>query len=369
MTKGIESEAKLAEQKERPIKMGVRVNVSDRANSPLISVIVPVYNTKSTLERCVRTILLQVPSRNDFEVILVDDGSPDGAGELCDQLAKQHQNIRVLHQKNAGLSAARNAGIKLARGEYITFVDSDDTVTPYWLNEFTRQVVVPVRIGSFAEVNSSGIAKSMRGAIPIGTVIDSTTMCEAMSVENCLRRMLLEQGFTMSACGKLYHRDLFKTIQFPVGKLYEDVDTTYRLIMQCPQYVSFSPVPIYYYHQNADSIIHQNFNFHKLDLIELTDQMCDDIDAKFPNLQNVTNLRRMHARFSILRQIVLAKPAPEDQVKFQQVEQEITSYLLQHKNWVLHCPDANRRDRLAMRSLLLGRPVFKLAWKLYNQFR
>ncbi len=335
----------------------------------LVSVIVPVYNTKSTLERCVNSILWQ--TYPNFEIILVDDGSPDGAGELCDQLAKQHQNIRVLHQKNAGLSAARNAGIKIARGEYITFVDSDDAIYPDMLAELSSLRNDPVRICSFTEVAPNGKRHAIPGAVSWekGYIMPSEVERQSFTVEDCLRYMLLEQGFTMSACGKLYHRDLFKTVQFPVGKLYEDVGTTYRLIMQCLNHVQFVPLPFYEYHQNADSIIHQEFNFHKLDLIELTDQMCDDIDAKFPNLQNVTNLRRMHARFSILRQMILAKPIPEDQVKFQQVEQEITSYLLQHKNWVLHCPDANRRDRLAMRSLLLGRPVFKLAWKLYNQFR
>lgn len=334
----------------------------------LISVIVPVYNTKSTLERCVNSILAQ--TYPNLEIILVDDGSPDGAGELCDQLSKKHKNIRVLHQKNAGLSAARNAALKIAQGELITFVDSDDTIHPIMLEELSR-LGRPVGICSFTEIASNGKPHPIPGALPLDKAPARLEWVElqGLPVEDCLRRMLLEQGFTMSACGKLYHRDLFKTVQFPVGKLYEDVGTTYRLIMQCPRYVYFSPLPLYGYHQNAGSIIHQNFNFHKLDLIELTDQMCDDIDQKFPNLQPVTNLRRMHARFSILRQMVLAKPSAQDKVKYQQVEQKITQYLLQHKDWVLRCPDASRRDRLAMRSLLLGRPVFKLAWKIYSRLR
>lgn len=335
----------------------------------LISVIVPVYNTKSTLERCVNSILAQ--TYPNFEIILVDDGSPDGAGELCDQLAKQHQNIRVLHQKNAGLSAARNAALKIARGEYITFVDSDDAIAPTMLEVLISLRNDPVRICSFAEVNSKGKSHPMAGALSSkeGPIDPDAVGRQSLTVETCLQRMLLEQGFTMSACGKLYHRDLFKTVQFPVGKLYEDVGTTYRLIMQCPHYVSFIPLPLYEYHQNQGSIIHQAFNFRKLNLIELTDQMCDEIDQKFPGLQDVTNLRRMHARFSILRQMVLARPIPSDRTKFDETEQGIIDYLRTHKAWVLQNPHSGKRDQLAMCSLLLGLPVFKLAWKIYSYLK
>lgn len=335
----------------------------------MISVIVPVYNTRSTLERCVNSILVQ--TYTDFEIILVDDGSPDGAGELCDQLAKQHPQIRVIHQKNAGLSAARNAALKIARGEYITFVDSDDTVFPVLLEVLTSLRNDPVRICSFAEITPDGKSHPIPGALSFakGPVIPDEVERQSLTVESCLRQMLLEQGFTMSACGKLYHRDLFKTVQFPVGKLYEDVGTTYRLIMQCPHYVSFIPLPLYEYHQNPGSIIHQDFNFHKLDLIELTDQMCDTLDDKYPALQDITNLRRMHARFSILRQMVLAKPTPADHAKFQQTEQGIITYLHTHKTWVLKNPYSSKRDHFAMRSLLLGRPVFKLAWQVYTKLR
>lgn len=333
----------------------------------MISVIVPVWNTKSTLERCVASILEQTYS--DFEIILVDDGSPDGAGKICDQLAKQHQKIRVLHQKNAGLSAARNAALKIARGEYITFVDSDDIIGANMLEVLMSLRNEPVRICSFMEIAPNGKHHPIAGAIPFKGPQSEQENRKTLTVESCLRDMLLERGFTMSACGKLYHRDLFKTVQFPVGKLYEDVGTTYRLIMQCPHYVACHLLPLYGYHQNHGSIIHQGFNFHKLDLIELTDQMCDDIDQKFPKLQDVTNLRRMHARFSILRQMVLAKPKSDDLAKFQQTEQDITAYLLTHKSWVIKNPYSGKRDHLAMRSLLLGRPVFKLAWKLYLLIR
>ncbi len=369
MTRVTKRASTRAAKSDSPVRTGAGADALGQTNSPTVSVIVPVYNTKPTLERCVNSILVQTYS--NFEIILVDDGSPDGAGELCDQFAKKNQNIRVLHQKNAGLSAARNTALKVAQGEYITFVDSDDTIFPDMLEVLMSLRNDPVRICSFAEIKPNGKSHPIAGALSFanGPIIPDEVERQGLTVENCLRQMLLEQGFTMSACGKLYHRDLFKTVQFPVEKLYEDVGTTYRLIMQCPHYVSFIPLPLYEYYQNQGSIIHQSFNFHKLDLIELTDQMCDEIDQKFPNLQVVTNLRRMHARFSILRQMVLAKPEPADLAQFTKTEQEITSYLRMHKIWVLQNPYSSKRDRFAMRSLLLGLPAFKFAWKIYSRFK
>lgn len=325
----------------------------------MISVIVPVYNTKSTLQRCVDSILAQ--TYTDFELILVDDGSPDGAGELCDQLARQHSRIRVLHQKNAGLSAARNAALKIAQGDYITFVDSDDAADPTLLQILLDNHRAPISICSFLEILPSGASRPLAGA-------SSDPAPETFDTATCLRRMLLEQGFTMSACGKLYDHQLFQSVEFPEGKLYEDVGTTYRLILQCEQAI-YTSAPLYHYYQNSGSIIHQGFNFHKLDLITLTDQMCDTLDAEFSELKDITNLRRMHARFSILRQMVLASPASADRLKFQQTEQEITKYLHIHKSWVLKNPHAGKRDQLAMRSLLLGLPAFKLAWQVYAKLR
>lgn len=325
----------------------------------MISVIVPVYNTKATLRRCVDSILAQTYS--DFELILVDDGSPDGAGELCDQLAKEHSQLRVIHQPNAGLSAARNAALKIAKGNQITFIDSDDTVVPDLLQTLLDCHSTPISICSFLEILPSGASRPISGANP-------DPAPETLDTATCLRRMLLEQGFTMSACGKLYDRQLFQSVKFPEGKLYEDVGTTYRLVLQCPK-ITYTSAPLYHYYQNSGSIIHQGFNFHKLSLITLTDQMCDTLDAKFSELSDITNLRRMHARFSILRQMVLARPTSAERTKFQKTQQEIVNYLRTHRAWVLKNPHADKRDRLAMRSLLLGLPAFKLAWQVYTKLR
>lgn len=330
------------------------------AKSPLlISVIIPVYNVKQSLRRCFESVAQQ--NYSSLDIILVDDGSTDGSEKLCDELAKQDKRVRVIHQKNQGLSAARNAGLAVMRGEYVTFVDSDDAVTKDLVNSLLQcceKQKVKLAIASFAEVMPNGWRKDFCA---------QNAEIEMLDCQTALKRMLCEEGFTMSAWGKLYHVDLFRDIRFPVGKLYEDVGTTYRAVLQC-QRVAFLPLAKYDYYQNNTSIIHQDFSSQKLDLITLTDEMCDEILGQLQGemtaeLSDALRKRRMHARFSILRQMILA-PASERQ-RFAQKEKQVIQYLKQHRANILQNPLSTKRDLLAMCTLLLGLPVFKFAWQYY----
>ncbi len=363
---------------------------SDIASSdPKVSVIIPVYNVKSTLRRCLNSILAQ--TYTGLEIILVDDGSTDGSGELCDQLGRKDTRIKIIHQPNQGLSAARNAGLDQMTGDFVTFVDSDDTIEPNLIEHLYQAVQklhVKLAIGSFAEVFPDGRHKSfVAGFLASNASLDpganndqsSSLATHSIPVEpkillydttSCLVQMLGEQGFTLMACGKLYARELFDQVRFPVGALYEDVGTTYRLVLQCPE-IAFVPEPLYHYYQNPESIVHQTFSKQKLGLITLTDKMCDDIASS--NLEQTKQLkfalarRRMHARFSVLRQITVL-PRRERQ-QFQSEQIKIIRYLRHHKADILKNPLASSRDRLAMRTLLLGLPIFRLAWRAYEKLR
>ena len=361
---------------------------------PLITVIIPVYNTARTLPRCLDSV--RANTYKNLEIILVDDGSTDKSGELCDQLAKNDSRIKVLHQKNAGLSAARNHSLRLMQGQYVTFVDSDDAISPNlieYLYSALTKTHTKMSISSFSRVFPDGRRESFLPRHLQSSTLDSTTPSPLVfDTATCLIAMLCENGFTMSAWAKLYDRSLFKRLQFPEGKLYEDVGTTYRLVLQCPN-IAFVPLELYDYYQTPDSIIHRPFTFAKLDLIQLTDQMCNDITSAFatPSYQaqspsshssgqpsplphplfNALRCRRMHARFSILRQMVLFNDfdrlSPAETAQFHKTQSQIITYLKSHQADVLKNPVATTRDRLAMRALNLGLPVFKLAWKIYNR--
>ena len=333
---------------------------------PLISVIIPVYNTPNTIERCLLSVWAQTYSQ--LEIILVDDGSTDISGDICDRLSARDPRTRVLHQPNQGLSGARNAGLALCHGQFVTFVDADDTVSPYLLTDLYRLIQRHHTKAAFSAISE---------VYPDGRehLVANPHLPTRLSTERALKAMLAEDGFTMAMGGKLFARSLFRHIEFPLGKLHEDVGTTYRLILACPE-VSYTARPLYYYHQNPASITHQSFRRQKLDLITLTDQMCDELQVRFPDLNPDLRRRRCHARFSILRQLVLISPRRQPAAEFTRqtglspdefyhLRQDLVRYLRDHRNDILKNPTATRRDRLAMRSLLLGLPAFTAAWQLY----
>lgn len=342
-------------------------SVGESRYLPVISVIIPVYNVAKVLERCVESVRRQVYP--NLEIILVDDGSTDMSGAFCDVFAKKDPRIKVIHQPNQGLSAARNAGLKLATGKWITFVDSDDSIHPDMIDVLHRlcyENKLLMSICGFQEIYPGQ---------EVSTEKPSDRRDKVLGTMECLRAMLCEDGFSMSAWGKLYARELFDLVQFPERRLYEDVGTTYRLVLQCPE-IAVTTLRGYNYYQSAGSITQQNFSLRKMDLIDLTDQMCDEIiqwgksrsPADQTLLLNLTNKRRMHARFSILRQIVMLEAGNHDidEQSLKNAEQSVVKYLRKHKDYILGNPLASRRDRLAMRSLQLGLPAFRYAWKKYS---
>ncbi|MBO4897376.1 MAG: glycosyltransferase family 2 protein [Clostridia bacterium] len=219
---------------------------------PKISVIVPVYKVEKYIHRCIDSILNQTFS--DFELILVDDGSPDNCGRICDEYAECDDRIKVIHKENGGLSDARNAGIdwafKNSGSEWLTFIDSDD-----WVHEKYLELL-------FAAASENGVSLSSCGHKPLKDISETENIIENDDViidspENMFQKGLeyTEYNFT-TAWGRLYKKDLFEKIRYPKGRLHEDELTTYKLIYQCDK-IAVIKAPLYYYFQNAEGIMSQ----------------------------------------------------------------------------------------------------------------
>lgn len=212
---------------------------------PQISVIVPVYQVENYLNRCVDSILKQ--SFSDFELILVDDGSPDRCGAICDEYAKKDSRIVVIHQENGGLSAARNAGIDWSfansDSQWLTFIDSDDWVHPEYLERLLNAAVdcdVSVSVCGYI---------STAGEEPI---IDAD---ELKSVKWEPERFYVEHSVNATiAWGKLYRKECFEILRYPVGKLHEDEFTTYQTLFSQEQ-LAIIRAPLYYYFYNQTGIM------------------------------------------------------------------------------------------------------------------
>ena len=232
---------------------------------PLISVIVPVYKVEPYLCRCVDSILAQ--TFTDFELILVDDGSPDNCGAICDEYAKKDSRVYVIHQENKGLSAARNAGIDWvfanSNSEWLNFVDSDDWVHPQMLERLYRAAI------------EHDVGISVCGFI--GTTEDvqwanaDTAQVKLWPVE----QYYVQRGVnaTVAVC-KLYDKECFANIRYPVGKIHEDEYVTYRILFEYEQ-IAVIETPMYAYFENPEGITKSSWSFKKLDVLEALQERID----------------------------------------------------------------------------------------------
>ena len=224
-----------------------------RMKVSLISVIVPVYNVAQFLDDCLVSIINQ--SYNNIEIILVDDGSTDKSGEICDIFADQDRRIRVIHKKNGGLSSARNVGLNVARGNFIVFVDSDDCLNKKMIEKLYNAVMSSNTEIACCDYTSSGFNN------------DSDSEIEVLSREDAISTLFDDYGFQCFAWNKIYKRSLFENICYPEGKLFEDIVTTYKLLKKVDKVV-YIKEKLYYYRQRTNSITRTTFNKKNKDLID-----------------------------------------------------------------------------------------------------
>lgn len=218
----------------------------------LISIVLPIYNVENYIEKCMESVLNQ--TYKNIEIILVDDGSPDNCPIICDQYVKEDNRVKVVHKENGGLSDARNAGIKVANGDYITFIDSDDYVDKDYV-EFLYNTIeetdADIAIGGHRVIYDSG------------KIIEKETHENSvLEPKKVLERILYDDGIDLSAWGKLYKRYLFNDIKFPKGRLFEDSATTYMLVDKANK-IAINSISKYNYIIRKNSISMLNFHLKK----------------------------------------------------------------------------------------------------------
>lgn len=227
----------------------------------LVSIIIPIYNVENYLERCISSVAAQ--SYQNLEILLVDDGSTDRSGRICDQWAERDPRVRVIHQPNGGVSAARNAGLQAAIGTWIIQVDSDDHIAPYAVEKLMRSaqttgadmVICDFVKGSdeafcFTE-NADAMVETADGISVIHRIYDGD--------HNALR-------YGVPWC-KMGRRQLYDGIRYPDGKIFEDIYTTHKLLFRCAR-IAVLDAPLFYYFQRPGSIMNASFSMKKLDYLQ-----------------------------------------------------------------------------------------------------
>lgn len=241
----------------------------------LISIIVPIYKVEKYLDRCVKSIVDQ--TYRNLEIILVDDGSPDYCPAMCDAWKEKDNRIKVIHKKNGGLSDARNAGMKVANGELIGFVDSDD-----WIAPDMYQHLYETMKSDNSDIATCGVEMIWEDGTPAQMLTQSG--CCILDSEGAIQALIEESLIKQPVWYKLYRMELIRDILFPVGKYHEDVFWSYQVVGKA-QKVSVSDKIGYYYLQRGESIMGEGYSLKRLDAIEAYGIRLEYITEKYPVLE------------------------------------------------------------------------------------
>ena len=248
----------------------------------LISVIVPVYKVEEYLDKCVQSIVDQ--SYTNLEIILVDDGSPDRCGTMCEAWAVKDSRVKVIHKENGGLSDARNAGLPVATGSLISFIDSDDWIDPEFL-----QTLYDALVRENAQIAECAIhlvdekGKILRDRTPAGD--------EVIGKTEALRRLVLEDGVYQTVWNKLYRREVIGNILFEKGKYNEDDFWTYQIFDRLER-LALVKQPLYHYLQRGGSIMGVGYNPRRLDGLEARFRRMEYL-CKYEELADLTRQQLM----------------------------------------------------------------------------
>ena len=286
----------------------------------LVSVIVPAYNIQNYIRRCVDSIRNQTYS--ELEILLIDDGSTDDTGELCDEFAQQDERITVYHKKNGGLSSARNYGIERAHGTYLSFIDADDWVKRDFIEVLYQNIKranAELSIVGYSLIWDNGKEKC-------------TTDENAYAVFNqdeAIHELFAQEKMGCMACQRLYHKSIFEDIRFSEGKLFEDAAIALDVVKKCHTVV-WSGQSKYYYYQRSDSIVNSTFNIGKLFMLESCQNMIDYSKKNGGKYDKEANAFYLKSAMMLLMQIYGAKDSAESR----EAKEKLKEGIRKHKQYI-----------------------------------
>ena len=317
-----------------------------------ISVIVPVYNVEAYLERCVESILQQTYAH--FELILINDGSTDSSGQICDHLASQYENIKVYHIENAGVSNARNMGIQLTTGSWVTFIDSDDFVTQDYL----------ATLASAVEGLNVGFVIAPLHHIKNGIVTDLPShsgKTELWSTEETMKELLMTTRTSFFPVAKLFKRDLLADEKFNTNyHLAEDALFLTELLLKTRCSCVFIDKPVYYYDHREGSAT-TSVNRHVFDTIEVYQQIIAQVSQAFPNLKYELINRECWSYITVYDKIIFTS-----REEYQKEKAELRTWIVQHRREIWKDAYFTTFRKVAILSLVISPWLYKKIVGLKN---
>ena len=318
----------------------------------LISIVVPVYNVGNYLDKCIETIIKQ--TYKNIEIILVDDGSKDNSGSKCDEWKNKDKRIKVIHKVNGGLSSARNAGIEVAVGKYINFIDSDDYIDLRMI-----EILYNAIYRNEADISICNRYYVFEDGKKYLRYPNKKNVLE-MDSEEAIFELNNYKNFDMSAWAKLYKKELFENIRFPEGKLSEDFYIMYLLFDKAEKIV-YNSEPLYYYLQRKGSISkNKKLNF---DFVEAAYEQMMYVEKKYPKLKPCVRSAYASANMTVYNMILKSdgKCSKEEIKKMQKKVKDNFEYIFHNKDW-----DYSKKIQafLFVKNITIYDKVFKLFRKI-----
>lgn len=318
--------------------------------NPLISLVIPVYNVEKYLDKCMESVLAQ--TYDNFEVILVDDGSTDSSGKMCDGYAERDSRVTVYHKQNGGLSDARNFGVEHCNGDLVSFIDSDDYVTEDYLEYLwylkSKYSVDIACTTAKRTIESAKISKDDSGR---EALLDSSEAIKRICYTSC------------GACGRLYKKQLLIDHPYPKGRLYEDLATTCKIIGSSPK-VIFGEKTIYYWVQRQGGITHSGINKKQYDLFWSADEQLDYISENFPESESASRTRCIMASCDFVTRLFSYKSKD-----MKQHFKYARDYTKKHLKYILKDKSTPRHVILSGLTICMGYTASRILWPFRQKIR
>ena len=321
----------------------------------MISIIVPVYNVEKYIRKCLDSIIGQ--TYTDLEIILVDDGSPDNSGAICDEYAKNDSRIKVIHKQNGGLSSARNAGLDVASGEFVTFIDSDDYIEADTISSVVdaiSQKQVEIVLIREKQVNQKGETTKKVGDKPTNTTF--------YKGKDFLVELVLGKQIN-GACDKFYKRECINNLRFEEGRHHGE-DMLFNVqYLDCVNTVGYVDSIKYSYVSNDDSVTHAPFNNHSVDSIYFKDKVYNIVKEKYPAYTGTLARRCFVARLTLLRLIYNSLQQKEQK----ELIKESQNYLKQNYRQVKS--ELSGKEKIEYILYRFIRPIYFLYLKIIKLYK
>lgn len=311
----------------------------------MVSIIIPVYNVEKYLPRCIESVLSQTYSF--IEVILVDDGSTDNSGKICDRIALINPEVKVIHKENGGLSSARNTGIEIAKGEAIFFLDSDDYLSHDCIEKCVQ--IMDKTNSDISIIQMMYISEETNNEIKGITGYEE----EILSASEAIEASLYQIKFSCCAPAKLYRRKVIGNIRFPVGRLSEDLATCHLFLNNANKIVYINNTG-YYYRQHTESIMH-TFNIKRMDALVWAKEILNFCKVNYPYIEKAALCRIFNISIHLILEI------PDD--GYEEQKNILWNEIRKTRVQVLIDKKSRKREKIASILSFFGYKVLKRVWK------